>query len=288
MTLRTIAGTIVTALALCIGSAPALAQVQCGDTITERVVMTENLVCDGFDPALTIDGGTLRMNGHTISCSDWAWSPYGWYSTGIRLEGRNSRVLGGTIDHCYLPLFLNGIGEHTVRDVIAVTVDVGVALTVSSNRNNVTGLVQHRGMVSVNLANGFYVYGDHNRIADSSFLTRHASFISGTGNILQRVEIGGLYNGLSVGGTRNKIIDNRQIGAINQGISVGGSGHLVLSNVSNGNLVSGFEISGDRIRFINNEALGNGYHDIWDDNPNCGNNLYRANKFGSANQDCIR
>jgi hypothetical protein len=276
MTLRT----IITALALCIASAPALAQVQCGDTITTRIVMTEDLVCGGNGPALMIDGGTLLMQGHTLRCEPSLFDHGG--RDGISLVGRGSALMNGTIAGCdWISLLLTGSGNHTVRDIHVASESV-VGADIQSDRNSVTRLRIDAHV----LYHGILVSGQHNRISNSHFTGRTAVAMGGANNMLMDNEIPGTYAGASIGGTNHKIFRNELYGQYHA-LRVGGSRHLIQGNSTFPDYsLSGFQIYSSSTAIINNEPLFTG-SDISDANPDCGDNIYRENRWGTAYQDCV-
>jgi hypothetical protein len=265
---------------VCLIGMPAMAQVQCGATISGIATMVEDLACD--EP-LTLDGGTLQMRGYTYSCKEGVA-----FDNGFRVQGRSSRVLDGIIEDCLIPLFVGGLGGHTIRNVHVI--DSGlVALQIVSDRNVVIHLTSETTSAPPTL--GAMISGSNNRISDSNFKGRLGLSLFGNRNALQRSNISGTQAGLSVDGTNHSLIGNELLGSNFYGISVHGSGHMLQSNVSNNNGGDGFAIFSTSTRLINNEAfnngLGSGLYDIADWNLDCANNLYRANRFGAANQVCV-
>ena len=74
------------------------------------------------------------------------------------------------------------------------------------------------------------------------------------------------------------------------GIGVNSHGNIVRDNVTTNNALAGIDVfpseTGNTIK--RNFAHSNGtYDDLRDNTPNCGNNVWTDNDFGTANQSCI-
>jgi hypothetical protein len=82
------------------GSAAAAVAVSCGDTVTARVTLQNDLRCAGAGPTVQGPGGVLDLAGHRIIGSG--------VGVGVTLAG--GRVEDGTVTH-----FATGVGEPSGR-----------------------------------------------------------------------------------------------------------------------------------------------------------------------------
>src|SRR5690242_3367423 len=99
---------LVSAALVLLASSFAGAQVTCGHTIGngQTVTLTDDITCDspaaaeeiGIGIALTVDGGTLDLGGHTVTCADTDGD--GRIPFGIVLKGTNSTLVNGTVSGC--------------------------------------------------------------------------------------------------------------------------------------------------------------------------------------------
>ncbi|HSA80692.1 MAG TPA: hypothetical protein VLE23_07695, partial [Geminicoccaceae bacterium] len=93
-------GTPVALALLVLAAGPALA-VECGDVVTGVERLDRDLICTTpDDPALTIDGGSLNLNGFTVVCDGT--------SVGILLQGSGARLRGGAVTGCVLAVHVAG------------------------------------------------------------------------------------------------------------------------------------------------------------------------------------
>ncbi|MGH6914837.1 MAG: hypothetical protein ACREH3_14165, partial [Geminicoccales bacterium] len=105
---------------LVLAAGPALA-VECGEVITGATRLDRDLVCT-TDPALTVDGGRLDLNGFAVVC-DHATDQA---SVGVLLEGRGVRLRDGAVTGCAVAVHVAGEGGHTVRRLTASASNQGV------------------------------------------------------------------------------------------------------------------------------------------------------------------
>ena len=134
---------------------PAVAQVSCGDTITGKAQMTASLVCDSDSPALTIDGGSLDMNGYGIS---------GCFADGIHLVGKGSSVSNGRVEGCTRGFVAANSGKHKLTNVVAVgNTGTGIRINPSAEK---TKLVNVHAIG--NGADGVQIQADGVSVAGSS------------------------------------------------------------------------------------------------------------------------
>ena len=114
-------------ITLSLVASAAAAQVNCGDVITGKAIMTSNIVCGANDPAVTIDGGSLDMNGKSIS---------GCSGDGILLQGVKSSVANGRVSGCGKAFVVGGTGKHKLSNVIAINnSDTGFEVSIGSDKN---------------------------------------------------------------------------------------------------------------------------------------------------------
>jgi parallel beta-helix repeat protein len=294
------------ALLLAMAAAPALA-VECGETVTGRARLDRDLVCT-TDPAVTVDGGRLDLNGFTVVCDHAPDQP----SVGILLEGSGARLRDGAVTGCLVAVHLAGEGGHTVRRLTASATNQGVLIESDGNRLLDSHIlrapedaaVQVNGSDNLLRGNlvagggdqGFEVNGNDNRIVDN--------------------RIGAEAEGVQLRGVRNHVLRNQIIGAADRGIDVRGTeaptgAHVIIGNLivdgvdgiallesSNGNRISRNAIYGhsDQGIFVGtfdntiqrNRVLLNRV-DLQDNTPGCDDNLWQGNVFETpiSDADCI-
>jgi parallel beta-helix repeat protein len=159
----------------------------CGDVLTgdQTYVLTSDVLdCDASAPAITVIGpATLKLNGHTISCAlvpgDGGQVPQD-DTIGIRLEGKEARVVGGgkpateqigtpnnLVTGCGQGIVVNGEGEHRVQGV-TVTRSSNGAFVIESDENQLTGNVVRQATAWNNgeplEGGGYLVAGDKNEL----------------------------------------------------------------------------------------------------------------------------
>ncbi|MGH6900978.1 MAG: hypothetical protein ACREJ5_31230, partial [Geminicoccaceae bacterium] len=96
-------------LLLVLAAGPALA-VECGEIVTGSARLDRDLICTA-DPALTVDGGLLDLNGFTVVCDHDPTLE----GVGVLLDGSGARLRGGAVTGCFLAVHVAGEGGHTVR-----------------------------------------------------------------------------------------------------------------------------------------------------------------------------
>jgi parallel beta-helix repeat protein len=282
-------------LAVAGGTSTAQAQVNCGDTITTPAVLTEDLFCGGFDPALTIVGpeGSLDMRGFTVSCE-------GTTADGIELEGDGAVLRNGVVTSCGDGVRLQGENGRLSRMIVEDNSDVGVFVADDAGSGNLV-----RDTISRN--NGDDGFSDFS--AGGNTYERNVA----TGNELNGFQIGSISSGNTL---RHNLAANNGL----HGFEIDNDNHLVTQNVAKENEGDGFQIQESNNRVTLNLALknlgdgidvgldgtgnilkwnvalgngstdleGDGGFDLEDDNPDCDNNTWRGN-LGRRNQpDCIQ
>jgi parallel beta-helix repeat protein len=290
---------------LIVAAGPALA-VECGEVVTGSARLDRDLIC-AADPALTVDGGLLDLNGFTVVC-DHEPTVEG---VGVRLEGSGARLRNGAVSSCFLAVHVAGDGGHTVRHLTASAANQGVFVESNGNRlldsHILRGLedaaVQVNG--SDNLLRGNAIAGSN----DQGFE------INGNDNRIAGNRIGGVAEGVQLEGERNHVLRNQIIGATDRGVDVRGlaeqtGAHVIIGNLivdgvdgiallenSNGNRISRNTIYGNSDQGIfvgtmdntieRNQALLNRV-DLQDNTADCDDNLWGNNVFEtSVSDDCI-
>lgn len=286
-------------LVLAIG--PALA-VECGETVTGRARLDRDLVCT-TDPALTVDGGRLDLNGFTVVCDHAPDQP----SVGVLLESRGARLRDGAITGCVVAVWVGGSGGHIVREVTASASNQGVFVESDGNRLLDSHVLRGRddAAVQVDGSNNLLRANDLVGSLDQGFE------INGNDNRIVGNRIGGVVEGIQLMGDGNHVLRNQIIGATERGIEVRQGAHVIKRNlIADGGLDGvallsdghGNEISrnaiyghGDQGLFVGtfdntlegNRVLLNAI-DVTDATPDCDANLWRNNVFEtSVSDDCV-
>jgi len=271
------------------------------------VQLEHNLVC-ATNPALTVRGH-LDLNGFKVACHGHAKE-----AEGVVLAGYGAILRNGTVEGCFRSVVVAGWGGHLVTLVKASGTDRAFSIEsrgnrVLGNQGSTTGNDAFRISSSGNLlaanavtsagSDGFGVRGRHNTLADNEvkdvgeegfdirerFNVILSNTISATGD-----------DGIQVRTGDNRIIGNHISGALGRGILVGGflsaggaHNEIIGNRVEDGdqegiNVDAGFV----RQRILHNTALNNRLDDLRDQNPDCDDNLWLGNTFGTADpEDCI-
>jgi parallel beta-helix repeat protein len=293
------------AIAMLLTTTRSVAAVDCGEVLTGVERLDQDLICT-TDPALTLSGGRLNLGGHAVICDGTV--------EGIVLDGAGAQVLNGAVAGCQFAVLVEGAGNHLVADVTASVRDPvpddeegAEGLRVSSDGNR---LVRNR--VLLGGTNAIRINGAGNSVVGNTVGGSERGIrIDGTENDITNNVIAGVGEGIEVRGASNRITRNQIAGAVDQGIELRGAGNRVVGNLtidavgdgitifSDENLIDGngaFSNDDDGIimietfgnnQIVNNRALGNGT-DLTDQNPDCDDNVWADNTFGSADpEDCI-
>ncbi len=243
---------------------PAAAQAVCEGYVGpgETLVLSADLgPCDGEFEALLVEGGTVDLGGHTVSCADTNGD--GVLPYGIVLVGKKAQLRNGTVTGCYHNVMLEDRGRHTVENVTAEGAAVD-GFQLHSSRNRFYG--------NTALGNG----DDGIQIADQKNKL--------SGNVAQ----GNVEDGIDVvAGGRHKLSDNAASGNGDDGVDVGGDRNKLVGNESTANADTGIRVGGERNSVLANTATGNGGLDIQGIEP-CTANKYRDNVFGQAAGSCVQ
>jgi parallel beta-helix repeat protein len=268
--------------------------VRCGDTITTRQVLTRNLLCSGFDPALVIEGpgGRLDMRRFTVSCG-------GTSADGIELDGDGAVLQNGRVTGCGDGVRLQGANGRVQKMLVENNSDVGVFISDDAGSGN-----RVRKSISRNNADdGFKDFSPGGNTFEHNVATRNEfqGFQFGgsaSGNTLRRnVASNNGENGVEVANDNHLVAQNVALNNENNGFQIGSSNSWITRNLARKNLGDGIDVepgaTGNRLKHNvgsrNGRAdpEGDGGFDLEDDNPLCDDNTWRRNR-GSRNQICIR
>jgi hypothetical protein len=263
--------------------APALAgaQVTCGDTIGEgqTVTLTADIgPCDtdptisppGIGFALKVEGGTLDLGGHTLTCADTDGD--GRIPIGIRLDGKESTVMNSRVIGCETGLVTGSGagGEDTNHRVVHITVQNSVyaGVTVRSNKNTLIDVSARDSHDIPASGDGFWIIGDENKLV-GLVATGNSNFgirISGKKNeVIGATATGNARDGFWVDdeSKKNELTACWGNGNGGSGIRVEGLKDRVNDSIANDNAAYGFvlgSVSPNRIR--GGSARNNGGADL--------------------------
>lgn len=240
--------------------------IECGDEIElkgKKVVLDTDLNCVGHPLALTVVGpGTFDMDGYKLSCGD---CDFGLIIEGTRARVRNGVVIGDPedTDACILAA---DTGRHTIEGMMSQDCEGGAGISLISDRNTV------RNSIATNNLHGFVVEGSRNIIRDSQALN----------NIISGFLLGGLDN---LEALDNTVRDSVAFGNEAGFSAVSGAGHNFQGNTAANNLLFGIGIVSTNTRIQRNRAYNNGFLDLFDENADCDDNIWRDNIFDTAGAD---
>ncbi|MEX2394801.1 MAG: right-handed parallel beta-helix repeat-containing protein [Actinomycetota bacterium] len=278
----------------------------CGDTLGPGgvFILEIDLLGCATDPALTLDGATLDMDGHSVT---------GDGSSGfncIELTGAGSVLANGKVAECEDGVAVAGSGGHKVFDLAAEdNNDDGIDL--DSNANIVFRITS-----SSNDNDGFTVDGDDNLLFGNTAIANgedDAGFgVAGITNRFWKNTAKGQANGyrLDPTSTANILVANSSKNAGEDGFSVGGDNNFLFENTAATAGDSGIEIlgldasiggnivkkNGDGVvvtaaaagnRVLGNTSKDNTGTDLVTDNAACSANDWEGNKYGTRNDDCV-
>jgi parallel beta-helix repeat protein len=255
--------TVLLAALLAFAASPVLAQVACGDLIGkgQTVTLTADLgPCDGGDQdaALFVEGGTLDLGGHTITCADTDLD--GGTSQGIGLIGKKSKVLNGTVIGCRNGVFLAGQGKHLVQNVtVQGSTDDGLDTNDDAPKNKV-----YDSTFEGNGNDGVHVSSDKNKLRDNT-----ASNNAQDGIDLSDAD-------------KNKLTENTATANGDDGIELGGSNNKAIDCTSTDNAEDGFDFADPKNLIKGGTSSGNGGFDVND----CTGNKVKGLVYTTASPDC--
>jgi hypothetical protein len=282
------------ALLLVLAAGPALA-VECGNVVTKSARLERNLICTS-DPALTVDGGSLDLNGFVVTCDGTI--------VGVLIEGSGAHLKDGAVTGCELGVWAAGSGDHRIERLTVSASNQGVFFESDGNRLSRSSILRALNDAAVQ-ANG-----SSNHLRLNSIAGSHTAFeINGDDNRIIGNRIGAVAEGVQLMGDGNQVARNHIIGTTDRGVEVREGAHLIKDNLiadgtadgiavfSDGNEVrqnvilghadQGLFVSGLGNTLENNRVLLNGT-DLTDATPNCDDNLWRDNTFeSSVSDDCV-
>lgn len=246
---------------------PASAQVICGATITTKQTMTADLTCVE-NPAITVDGGSVDMAGHTLNVNASA--------DGFLLTGKGSKLFNGTISGSSAEnaVVLDGEGKHQLSNLrisgfVNATISTiggnkvkncsidGGTLRLALGQNLVTGNTVNSGKIS--LTGGSTLVSDNVVVAAPSFAD--GLYISGNNNTVKRNVVVSSDSGIRISGSFNKILENTAAHNAQVGLAANGDSNKLIKNVSmdNGDVgiwVTGFSNSVTLAKSTDNSSAG--------------------------------
>jgi hypothetical protein len=282
------------ALLLVLAAEPVLA-VECGDVITRSTRLERDLICTS-DPALTVEGGTLDLNGFTVTCDGTV--------VGVLIEGSGAHLKDGAVTGCELAVWVAGSGGHKIERLTASASNQGIFFESDGNRLSRSNILRALNDAAVQ-ANG-----SNNHLRLNSIAGSHTAFeINGDDNRIIGNRIGAVAEGVQLMGNGNQVAHNDIIGTTDRGVEVREGAHLIKDNLiadgtadgiavfSDGNEVrqnvilghadQGLFVSGLGNTLEKNRVLLNGT-DLTDTTPDCDDNLWRDNTFETSVSDgCV-
>lgn len=246
-------GTLALTAAILFGAAAARADVECGDVITGDAKMMVDLHCPAHDPAVTVVGGTLDMNGRTIS---------GCPGVGVMLSFEKSTVKNGTVTGCTTGFQAEGLGKHHLENVVADS-NTGVGFHLIehvdknelvnahalSNGDNGFEILSEKNTVrwSTAIGNGWFGFVAGAPANDNTFLDSTASDNVFDGFLGTRATFKRCHaqnNATGFRGLKNTIKESTATGNQSWGYNMGSSGKVTDSIAAN-NQGGGFLIQND-------------------------------------------
>lgn len=257
--------TLVVATLVLLAPALAAAQVACGDTIGkgQKITLTADVgPCDGDSgttAALIVEGGTLDLGGHTVTCFDTNGDLE--VPQGIVLFGKKSKVMNGTVVGCMNGLAIGGTGKHRATDVtLQNSVQDGVDILESTPKCK---LVDITATGSGN--DGFHINSDKNKLTNAVATSNAGDGIDLTGSA-----------------DKNKLTACEGSGNGDDGIEIGGEKNKVKDSVANDNVEDGIDFGGPKNKVTGGSAQGNGAFDLSD----CTDNKVSKLVYTTATPDC--
>ncbi len=278
-------------------SLPAHASDLCGKTIRGRVVLDHDQECKGNGITLA-GGGVLRLRGFSIR------GPNTGDGVGITVDG-GGRIKG--------PGVVTGFGTGILIEdgrvfVLRTTITGNVCCADGGDGNGIEVLPAAaepdiwKNTISDNDGVGIIV-----RDGEGEDLVKNTIENNGGGGIavatrsrsigvdivknrlLRNDKFGILVTGSTVS-RGNQITRNKVMETDGPGILLDGCSHIplrrneLIKNVTGLHLLEGSTFN----EITRNTAIENTEIDLVDDNPDCDNNRWKRNRFGTANQDCIK
>jgi hypothetical protein len=238
-------------------------------------------MCSGTAITIRASDVTLILNGHELRGDGVASGGLGaFFGHGIFVDGApRAQIFGGSLSGNTPPGKITGFSQG-IRVRLSPDTRIGT-LVCSRNADAIEIGGSPRTLVANCTVNDNRVLG-----------------------ISAGPERGGIGNSDGSRIVTNTSSDNRSMRVIDDfgtvfggsGIGVNANNCVVQSNETNNNFVRGIGVAGtgNRIRFntaLNNRFIFNGFIgglDLFDENRECGSNLWENNTFGTSFPDCIR
>ncbi|HXC52181.1 MAG TPA: hypothetical protein VN634_14940 [Candidatus Limnocylindrales bacterium] len=286
----------------------------CGTVVAAgaTVTLTANVgPCDGTfgDYAITVeDGGTLDLNGKTVTCQDLDMNSE-IPSAGIVLHGSHDHVINGTVDGCAVGVLFSGDGYHTVETVTATNGHVpgghGFAVEFTSPKNRVTYCT-----ATNNAGDGFNIGSDRNSVTSSSSNGNGAAgfnvignknrllFVTAGSNATSGVDLGGIKNkltcnaasngdGVVVNGEGCGVRDSTIANNADDGLVIAASAKALDNTVSYNAYGIRVQASAAKVKIARNDSSLNSVRDMTDEVAGCGDHRWTENTFATSNDACI-
>ncbi|MFH1630865.1 MAG: right-handed parallel beta-helix repeat-containing protein, partial [Candidatus Aenigmatarchaeota archaeon] len=187
----------------------------CGSTITDDLVLDDDLTCDDIGIIIDEDDVTLDCSGHTITGSGGSWGPGIPVTSGVLVDGHNNV----TVKNCTILNFSAGIYSH------------------SSNMTTFEYNTLYNNTVDI-----AYVFSEdsdilNNHMYDSIFgifsLSPTRDFNIVDNNIHDLIETQGFsaYAIISPSGMDNVLVRGNRISGVGAGVYMNGENYLIEGNV---------------------------------------------------------
>jgi hypothetical protein len=254
------------ALPLLVAVVHAGAPTACNTVVGKRETLTlaaDLGPCDGPSSStagVVVDGGTLDLNGRTITCADTDVD--GDIPQGVVLTGKKSKVVNGTIVGCANGIFITGDGKHQVQGVtVQGSIDDGIDFTEDAGKCKITDVT-----LSGNADDGIEMDSDKNKVTNA--------VVTGSGE-----------DGIDITGTadKNKVTNARCDDNGDDGIEVAGIKNKVKNSTANNNVEDGVDFGNSKNKLTGGSAQGNGTFDLND----CTGNKIKGFTFTTGSADCF-
>ena len=279
---------------------PSWARVNCGETVEPNQfrILLKDLTCPNDNPALRVIGpATLDLRGHTVDCAELTTH------VGIAVEGEKATIKNGTVTGCSTGVTIGGTGRHRIVGITTIkNRDDGFENLEDSDSNTYLSNIAQDNNDPADPGgahDGFEIRpsNNHRLYLNISQNNGEGFDVGGSRHLLSgNIAKGNLTGeGFFLGGENHKATHNIASHNGQDGFHVNGGGNTLRRNMAIGNEESGILVDGGAENNIlkKNVAQGNGKQnggfDLEDKNPNCDNNQWRWNVFGTANPvTCIR
>ena len=259
------------------GIAPAMANVECGDTITGSMQLNKDLICPKANPVLTLEGGaSLDMNGHKLICAGSRSD----LQVGVMIEGIGAELHSGAITRCAVGVQVAGVqvgeqvlGKHSVVNITALANDDGGGFAIQSDANYIANNVADGNDTGFDVTGSFNILSENKAVRNSD---RGFDLEEGVhGNLLYKnTAIDNQDDGFKIRGSGNVITHNKAISNAKEGFVAEGQDSIFFANIARRNTDNGLKTDGGQgNQLIRNKAVRNGANGISIDNDSSDNKL---------------